>query len=328
MPRIRNQRLPDLVYDSKLETYIQGDCTEHVFYEPGRSLRERQKRRVESWEREHRLGNGSFGVVYREKLRGHGRPIYRAVKKISKRVVEGEDLDYIRELEAIAKFSHRRYSHCFVRSEGWFELDDAVFITMEYLEHGDLQKYLTRPFSEAEAAPIVAQVLEGLQFMHSSGFVHRDLKPGNIMVVEKGPSWYVKIADFGISKRRQQGVTTLHTMQRGTLGFAAPEVLGMDNDTESPVTSYDFSVDLWSLGAVTFYLVTNMMAFASSAKTVIRQGFYNEFAVIKTRRSANGINSSFTSVAGFSCYEWGWCFTSKFATSVGRTLAREQARGY
>ena len=47
------------------------------------------------------------------------------------------------------------------------------------------------------------------------------------MVARTGPDWYIKIADFGMSKRRQQGVAPLQTMQRGTLGFAAPEVLGM-----------------------------------------------------------------------------------------------------
>ena len=59
------------------------------------------------------------------------------------------------------------------------------------------------------------------------------------MVVTKGPNWFVKIADFGISRRRHQDVTTLLTLKRGTLGFAAPEAL----DDESDVT-YSFSVDM------------------------------------------------------------------------------------
>jgi calcium/calmodulin-dependent protein kinase I len=49
---------------------------------------------------------------------------------------------------------------------------------MEYIEHGDLQKYLSRPLPESEARQITGQVLEGLHFMHDNGFVHRDLKPG------------------------------------------------------------------------------------------------------------------------------------------------------
>lgn len=49
---------------------------------------------------------------------------------------------------------------------------------MEYLENGDLQRYLTRPLPELEARTITLQVLEGLKFMHENGYVHRDLKPG------------------------------------------------------------------------------------------------------------------------------------------------------
>ncbi|CAH0004472.1 unnamed protein product [Clonostachys byssicola] len=260
-----HHQLSDLVHDSKIETVVNGTCTEHIYHEPGRSLHERNKRRVERWEREGTLGKGSFGVVYQERCRGSDK--VRAVKEISKSVAAGEQLDYYRELEAIAKFSHHKYSHCFVRSDGWFESKDSIFIVMEYMEHGDLQNYLGRPFPEAEVQQIVGQLLEGLDFMHASGFIHRDLKPRNIMVVDKGPDWFVKITDFGISKRRQLGVTTLHTMQRGTLGFAAPEVLGLD--LGKPGGSYSFAVDMWSLGVLTFYLFTNSMVFSNHGETFI-----------------------------------------------------------
>lgn len=71
-----------------------------------------------------------------------------------------------------------KYAHCFVRSYGWFELGDSIFITMEYPELGDLQAHLGRPLPEYEARQIASQVLEGLSFMHDNGFVHGDLKPG------------------------------------------------------------------------------------------------------------------------------------------------------
>jgi serine/threonine protein kinase len=80
------------------------------------------------------------------------------------------------------------------------------------------------------------------------------------MVVTPGPDWFIKITDFGISKRRQQDVTTLHTMQRGTFGFAAPEALGLTSDS-----TYTFSVDMWSVGAVAYKLLTNNTAFQNLA---------------------------------------------------------------
>jgi len=71
----------------------------------------------------------------------------------------------------------QQYSHCFIRSDGWFESADSVFITMEYLELGDLERHLTQPLPEPEAREITTQVLEGLKFMHANDFIHRDLKP-------------------------------------------------------------------------------------------------------------------------------------------------------
>ncbi|KXJ88770.1 kinase-like domain-containing protein, partial [Microdochium bolleyi] len=133
-----------------------------------------------------------------------------------------------------------------------------ICIVMEYLALGDLQKHIdTTPLPESCARLIASQVLEGLDFMHSNNFVHRDLKPSNIMVKSPGPDWWVKIADFGLSKRRHEDFTTLHTMNRGTMGYAAPEILGL----QAGAASYTFAVDMWSLGAVVYKLVTCQAAF-------------------------------------------------------------------
>lgn len=247
--------LSDLVLDSKIETERLDSGLRHIFYDTGPSASQRRVRREENWVREKFVGRGSFGNVYLEKC-DSGK--LRAVKEIQKFVKPGEKLDYMRELEAVAKFSHRRYWHYFVRSYGWFESEESIFIAMEYLENGDLDKHLQAPLNGFEASQITSQVLDGLRNMHENGFVHRDLKPGNIMVVSKGPEWFVKITDFGVSKRRQQDVTTLHTMNRGTLGFVAPEVL-----ENRPDSSYTFSVDMWSLGAVVYRILTNATAFQS-----------------------------------------------------------------
>ncbi len=84
-----------------------------------------------------------------------------------------------------------------------------------------------------------------------------------IMVVEKGPDWWVKIADFGISKRRHD-VTTTQTLQRGTMGFAAPEAIGMSSDRAGG--PYSSAVDIWSLGAVAFLMLTRESAFRDFAE--------------------------------------------------------------
>lgn len=64
-----------------------------------------------------------------------------------------------------------------MQSFGWYENEDKIYIAMEYMEKGDLQSYLTKPFPEDEVKQVIFQILEGLGFMHENGFAHRDLKP-------------------------------------------------------------------------------------------------------------------------------------------------------
>ncbi|KAL3302215.1 calcium/calmodulin-dependent protein kinase type 1B [Colletotrichum asianum] len=184
-----------------------------------------------------------------------------------------EKVNYCRELEAVMKFSqerigsvhadsgelsnanvYRQYTPSFVQSYGWFESSEAMFIAMEYVPHGDLQRYLSSPIAEDEARIITRQLAEGLHHMHMNGFTHRDLKPGNILVVSRGPDWLVQISDFGISRRLRPDQSTLGTMRRGTLGFIAPEMLGFITDRSHP-----YAVDVWSLGTVIFRMVTEKL---------------------------------------------------------------------
>jgi serine/threonine protein kinase len=123
----------------------------------------------------------------------------RAVKQIRKTEQDSKQIAYHRELEAIMKFSNRgwvclpqwpkslytrsnvaqhlQYSRCFVKSYGWYQCSDYVYITMEHLSLGDLSKHMKAPMQEAHASQITSQVLEGLSFMHKNVFTHRDLKP-------------------------------------------------------------------------------------------------------------------------------------------------------
>jgi serine/threonine protein kinase len=84
-------------------------------------------------------------------------------------------------------------------------------------------------------------------------------------VFTPGPDWWVKIGDFGISKRAEEGSTALRTLV-GTRGYLAPEVIGVyatQDATESDRAdaSYTFAVDIWALGEITFRLVANVAAF-------------------------------------------------------------------
>ncbi|KLU85752.1 CAMK protein kinase [Magnaporthiopsis poae ATCC 64411] len=248
--------LSDLVLDSKLEATNLQSCIRHIFVRPGRAAGERFVTVEERWVREATLGEGAHGVVYRERLEGVGR--IRAVKEIKKSACA--ELDYSRELEAIVKFSHPKYAHCFVNSSGWFELGDSIFISMEYLELGDLGRHIAQPLAEIESRQISSQVLEGLAYMHDNGFVHRDLKPGNIMVVAKQPKWFVKIADFGVSKRQLPDVTLQYTSKWLSFDYAAPEQLGFGLGSDKARVS-PFAMDIWSSGAIAYRILTAAVPF-------------------------------------------------------------------
>ncbi|VUC31461.1 unnamed protein product [Clonostachys rosea] len=240
----RRQRfVSDLVRDSWMETtFPEDDVVCHVSFESNPNARQRRVRKDYRWRRRGKLGVGTYGTVWLEESQDLDPPVkLRAVKEICK------------------------------GSLGWYENESAIFITMEYHEKGDLQKYLTKKFPEIEARTIASQLLEALCYMHDNGFAHRDLKPGNILVMETSPIWWVKVCDFGISKRAQEESTALRTTAIGTKYYQSPEVCGMyspdaaseEGYEEADDMFYDVSVDIWALGAITYYLLTKQHAFGS-----------------------------------------------------------------
>ncbi|CAI7591897.1 unnamed protein product [Penicillium glandicola] len=251
-------RVSGWVLDSKLETHFPPGSkyeTVHTYYEQ-ESLSQRPTKKSEHWQRERKIGGGGFGEVWLERcIKGKNTGYHvRATKQMEVR----RQIDYARELEAIAKFSHRKYERCFVKSFGWYQNEASLFIAMEYLELGDLQNYLRnkgKPLQEFEAQCIMSQILEGLDLMHDNGFAHRDLKPNNILLRSCPPDdWWVKIADFGISKRIEDGLGKTTTM-KGTPGYIAPELY------EFTQGGTPYALDLWAAGEVMFQILTKQPTF-------------------------------------------------------------------
>ncbi|KAH7031487.1 kinase-like domain-containing protein [Microdochium trichocladiopsis] len=230
----------------KLETEFQPNGEHHHKSDGG----------VDCWQLVKHLGGGAFGSVYKQRCRsGAAANTVRAVKHVSKRHSKFSE----RELMALITFSDMRvpeYAKHFVSCLGWFEDTEHLYIAMEFMEHGDLQRYVNHTIlSEPEAAQIVSQVATGLQCMHRKGFVHRDLKPLNILVSHPGPVWHVKIADFGLSKNLNG--TALDTHGIGTHGYVAPEQLDDGADSYTP------AVDIFALGCVAYCLRTGRPPFQS-----------------------------------------------------------------
>ncbi|KAK0947793.1 hypothetical protein LTR48_004109 [Friedmanniomyces endolithicus] len=177
------------------------------------------------------LGSGSFGIVYRALEKSTGQQV--AIKHID---LEGSD-DDIREIQQEISLLSTCSSEYVTRYKASFVKGVKLWIVMEYLGGGSCLDLLKPgPMSEAYIAIIMRELLQGLDYLHSTGKIHRDIKAANILLSESGQ---VKIADFGVAAQltniKSQRLTFV-----GTPFWMAPEVI--------QEAGYDFHADIWSLG--------------------------------------------------------------------------------
>ena len=170
---------------------------------------------------------------------------------MSKKEMSVSDMELQRrEIEILKMCQHPHI----IRLLDIFENQDYIYIVMESLSGGDLFTYLEeRDFkiSEARAKELIHQLATALYYLHSFGIAHRDLKPENILMENKSDTACCKIVDFGLSKII--GPNESSTDPFGTLSYVAPEVL-----MQKP---YGKEVDIWSLGVITYLLLSKVLPF-------------------------------------------------------------------
>lgn len=132
-----------------------------------------------------------------------------------------------------------------------------VHVALELMDMGSLQDFLKQtgncPIPETFIAIIAYQVLKGLEFLHAHKQLHRDIKPGNILMNSDGA---VKISDFGISKSLDNTANICDTFV-GTATYMSPErAIGHD---------YSFTADVWSFGMVLYEMATGRHPFPSTS---------------------------------------------------------------
>ncbi|ETO23914.1 hypothetical protein RFI_13245 [Reticulomyxa filosa] len=128
----------------------------------------------------------------------------------------------------------------------WCDTKKRIYMVVEFCDGGDVFERVVnlKKFSEADATRVIQQVASGLKHLHEQGFVHRDLKPDNVMYLTKAQDSSIKIIDFGLSGDCSDGPCTTPC---GTAHYAAPEVLGNQ--------PYGVQSDIWSLGVITYTLL-------------------------------------------------------------------------
>jgi serine/threonine protein kinase len=211
------------------------------------------------------LGKGKFGLVKLGIYKENGRKV--AIKIINKKLVEPVDIQQLKsELDILKIAKHPNI----IKLYDVFENEKLIYIIMEYCPGGDLFSYIEKrgfKLKEERAAEIIHKLCTAVYFLHQYGVVHRDLKPENILMTDDTDEADIRLVDFGLGKIIGPG--ELCTEPFGTFSYVSPEVL-----QEKP---YNFKVDLFSIGVITYLLVAGFLPFdhETSEKEIARQTVYD-----------------------------------------------------
>ncbi|XP_029121502.1 MAP3K epsilon protein kinase 1 isoform X3 [Elaeis guineensis] len=189
------------------------------------------------------IGKGAYGRVYKGLDLENGD--FVAIKQVSLENIPQEDLNIImQEIDLLKNLNHKNI----VKYLGSLKTKTHLHIILEYVENGSLANIIRPnkfgPFPESLVAVYIAQVLEGLVYLHEQGVIHRDIKGANILTTKEG---LVKLADFGVATKLTEADVNTHSVV-GTPYWMAPEVIEMSGVCAAS--------DIWSVGCTVIELLT------------------------------------------------------------------------
>lgn len=208
------------------------------------------------------IGRGGMAAVYRARHRSTGRVV--AVKILSPQAAENESflLRFRREARVVERLRHPNI----VPVEGFGEVGDYAFLVMPYLRVGSLADRLAHgPLTPQEGGRILSQICNALDYAHRQGVVHRDVKPSNILLDEKGNAL---LADFGLAQIHDASISLTGSALLGTPAYVSPEqVRGETVDARS---------DQYSLGIVLYQLTTGKLPYEAETPMAVLLKQVNE----------------------------------------------------
>jgi serine/threonine protein kinase len=208
------------------------------------------------------IGYGGMGVIYRARQR-HSRRIVAVKRVLSYRADSHGALQrFRREAQAVASLDHPNILPIYEVSESE---DGLPFFSMKFAEKGSLQENAASLRNEPrKCVQLMAKVARAVEYAHSRGVLHRDIKPGNILVNDQGEPL---VSDFGLAKLLDGNNDLTRSLTTfGTAGFIAPE------QADGPAADLTPAADVYSLGAVLFNVLAGRPPFlGSNPVSVIRQ---------------------------------------------------------
>ena len=209
-----------------------------------------------------KLGEGGMGVVYRAEDTRLKRIV--ALKFLPPDLTRDSEAKerFVREAQAASALDHPNI--CTIHEVRETE-DGRLFIVMAYYGGGTLQQRIAAgPLSVKDAVTFTAQTAQGLAAAHGKGIIHRDVKPGNIIITPEG---IAKIVDFGLAKLVGQPGVTKTASTLGTVAYMSPELVRGED--------VDHRTDLWSLGVSLYEMLAGKRPFKGEHEAAVMYEILN-----------------------------------------------------